>query len=506
MKRIFFALLALCLTSSVFAQSATFGGVLTGSQEDPPNNSLGFGNVTVTLDDAHTSVNVVFNYSSLTGSLTGAHIHRRAPEARSGGIRVGFPLDQISNGQANFTLPIDKADGDALFTTPNLFYVNLHTAQFPQGEIRADLNQTTGGAITLAATLRGNEETPPNNSTAVGTFFATIDEANNLIYELNVTGLQNVTAAHIHPGALGVMGSPLIGLDTPATGRSSGSVSIASLTPAQLADLRGTPQNFYVNVHTQAFPGGEVRGQLVPANEYDVAISGRVANASGQLFVTDARIFNPSFTSRAAALIEYLPSSPGGNTSATASITFDLPPRGTGVLDDIGGMGFLNANGTTGALRISSTMPLAVTSRIFNDQRAGGQGTFGQFVPALARSSALRRGVLPNLSFNTEMPARGFRTNVGIFNPNTAPVVIRMTLWNTDGTEFESIVVTRPGLSQEQRPIGDYFPTARAGFDNLTVSFDASAPIFMYGSVVDNISSDQVFVIAQPDAGVATAP
>jgi len=61
---------------------------------------------------------------------------------------------------------------------------------------------------------------------------------------------------------------------------------------------------------------------------------------------------------------------------------------------------------------------------------------------------------------------------------------------------------------QVQNGVGAYFPSADvSNRPNLTVSFDAAAPVVGYASVVDNVSSDQIFVSAQEDTGVlATTP
>jgi len=67
-----------------------------------------------------------------------------------------------------------------------------------------------------------------------------------------------VTAWHIHTGAVGVPGPVEIDLGGPI---SSGFTSSKILTAAQEANL--TAHNFYVNLHSAIFPGGEIRGQLL---------------------------------------------------------------------------------------------------------------------------------------------------------------------------------------------------------------------------------------------------
>ena len=78
-------------------------------------------------------------------------------------------------------------------------------------------------------------------------------------YIINVSGLDGVTAAHIHKGGPGETGAPVVPLEAPADGSSGG---CAQVTAEVAAALLGNPGGYYVNVHTRAFPDGAIRGQL----------------------------------------------------------------------------------------------------------------------------------------------------------------------------------------------------------------------------------------------------
>jgi hypothetical protein len=501
---------AVFLLAAAVVQAQTYGVVMTGSQERPtPTTSPGWGNATVTFDSTRSNINVTITVKNLTSPINGAHIHEKAAGSETGGIVVGFvPLVSFTNGKLTGTFPIDSAVAGRLVANPANFYMNVHTTQNPGGEIRGDLTPISGQFITYAGELRGTNETPPSGSSAVGAYFITIDTINKTLTWDVTSNVANPTLAHIHPGAAGVANSPLINFATSASaftnGRTSGTTSIASLTDAQFNDLITNPQNFYVNVHSTAKPGGEIRGQMAVAIENDMAVAGRVTNALGQTFVTDARVFNPSYDTPVVALLEYFASGTSANTLATATKIVDIPPRGTAVLNDIAGSSGFNITGT-GAVRVSSASPLVATSRIFLDLRPSGKGTFGQFVPSVARGSALRRGVMTQLANQSDLSS-GSRTNIGFFNPNPTAVTVRLELRGADGTLLGQDTLALQPLSQQQSGIGGYFNGVDlTNAQNLTLSFDASGPIDAYSSVVDNVATDQIFVGAQEDVGVAAS-
>ena len=112
----------------------------------------------------------------------------------------------------------------------------------------------------LKATLDGKSETPPNASTATGTADIDYDAASKkLTWKLTYSGLSGpATAAHFHgPAEAGKNAGVAVAIPNATTSPNEGS---ATLTDAQAADLLAG--KYYVNVHTAANPGGEIRGQV----------------------------------------------------------------------------------------------------------------------------------------------------------------------------------------------------------------------------------------------------
>ncbi len=104
-----------------------------------------------------------------------------------------------------------------------------------------------------------NEAPTPGDPNAGGTAKISIDESTGfLCYELTTTGL-NATMAHIHKGAKGAGGGVAVPLAAPKDGATKACTTIdPALAKAILAD----PSGYYVNVHSDKFPGGAIRAQL----------------------------------------------------------------------------------------------------------------------------------------------------------------------------------------------------------------------------------------------------
>jgi hypothetical protein len=112
----------------------------------------------------------------------------------------------------------------------------------------------------MKATLDGKSEVPPNTSAATGTADVDFDAATKkLTWKVTYSGLSGpATAAHFHgPAEAGKNAGVALAIPNAGTSPAEGS---ATLTDAQAADLMAG--KYYVNIHTAANPGGEIRGQL----------------------------------------------------------------------------------------------------------------------------------------------------------------------------------------------------------------------------------------------------
>jgi hypothetical protein len=241
-------LFAAALTAPIAAQTSYYAD-LDGTKETPPNGSTAGGWARVTLNPGNT---VTYDVRVWGVTATAAHIHD-GPSGVAGGIVVGLiggPTSWTGTSPALTAAQVTKLQ------TQNL-YVNVHSAAFPNGEIRGQLE---GRPRRFAAFLNAAQETPASTSTAKGTGTFDVDLAStDVTYSVTWNGTGG-TAAHLHLGAPGVAGGiefPLFGGPLTWAGTLSG-VGTASFTDLQTSAL-------YTNIHSATKPLGEIRGQTIPS-------------------------------------------------------------------------------------------------------------------------------------------------------------------------------------------------------------------------------------------------
>jgi glucose/arabinose dehydrogenase len=155
--------------------------------------------------------------------------------------------------------------------------------------------------LVFTATLNGAQETPPNNSTAVGTatLLLSPDEKTALV-SLNYNGLSSAeTAAHIHgPAAPGTAGAVLFPLP-------NGGFTDFLISPSATDVQNLKNGQLYINVHSSNFLNGEIRGQfqtVASASTFQFNSAGSyVTENAGNAVINVTRLGNTS----APATIDY---------------------------------------------------------------------------------------------------------------------------------------------------------------------------------------------------------
>jgi hypothetical protein len=111
----------------------------------------------------------------------------------------------------------------------------------------------------FSSTLTGAQEVPSVTTSGSGTGVVSVDPATNQMRATIVTADINGTQAHIHLGATGVTGPVVFSLVENGAGSGIWTTT-ATITADQISQL--TTGNYYFNVHTVAYPDGEIRGQI----------------------------------------------------------------------------------------------------------------------------------------------------------------------------------------------------------------------------------------------------
>ena len=112
--------------------------------------------------------------------------------------------------------------------------------------------------ITFRATLNGASESSPNLSAGTGTSVATFNTTTKILTVTTTYTGFTATVGHIHKGAVGVAGPlvfPFANVTSPIV------LTTPALDATQEADLMA--HLYYSNIHSAAYPGGEIRGQLI---------------------------------------------------------------------------------------------------------------------------------------------------------------------------------------------------------------------------------------------------
>jgi hypothetical protein len=253
-----FALLAAAfigLSTAAQAQKLVLRGTIDGLQETPPSGSAAVGTVTVVLDRNLNTYNYVINYSGLGSAEVSAHIHGFSAPGVASGIQNVLPLGTQKIG----TWVYPEAQEANIIA--GLTYINIHSSVFPGGEIRGQVVLDTAPTTGLYAGIDSAQEVPPTGTAGTGNAYFEIDTvAKTLTYNITFAGLSSAeVSAHIH-GPAPVGANAGIQLVLPAGSPKTG---VWNYPPAQEANILAGLM--YVNIHSSSFPGGEIRGQIIPA-------------------------------------------------------------------------------------------------------------------------------------------------------------------------------------------------------------------------------------------------
>jgi hypothetical protein len=128
---------AVILAGSASAATVKFHATLSAASEAPPTKSTGSGEATVSLDTATHEITWNVTFSGFTSEVTAAHIHGPAEAGKNAGVVV--PLGSAPKSPLHGTAKLTAEQEQQL--TAGMYYVNVHSKNFPSGAVRGQLAQ-----------------------------------------------------------------------------------------------------------------------------------------------------------------------------------------------------------------------------------------------------------------------------------------------------------------------------------------------------------------------------
>lgn len=228
---------------------------LSGVQELVQNQSTASGLGVVAVDPDSRNAEITVTYTGLTPTM--AHLHTGAI-----GTKGDVLIDMAATGVGKYTGSKVLTDAQLADFRAKRQYFNVHTAAFPDGEIRGQI-----GYQVRITSMTGTEENPPVVTTSTGLGFYAFDPDSSKPFsafgQMTLTGF-TPTMAHIHRGPRGTNGDVITSFERD-TAQSMLQVyrTPANATLAESDALLLVKEGLYLNAHSAAHTGGEVRGQLI---------------------------------------------------------------------------------------------------------------------------------------------------------------------------------------------------------------------------------------------------
>jgi hypothetical protein len=328
--RIFLFAGALCaLVCTLRAQVVELRATVDQSQENPATGSPARGSAIMLYDVAANTFDLVISISGLTNTATGSHIHE-APAGSNGPVKtdLGGEARYTRNGNTlTATFRDVKNLGDPVKLLQGGAYYNIHSAQFPGGEIRGQLIPQPVRMYAVMDVAQEAAAFPNTNFAGVNDFGGAVmvyDPMTNVMrLRLSVFNMSNVlNNSHFHAEAPGKSGPVVVNLPnnvnaagySNAGGYLSGTFDLPMATPGVTNPVTLLTGGMYLNFHSTTFGSGEVRGQVLASQETPGT---RFANLSVRGFVgTGEQVLIQGITVNGPEPIRALISAKGPSLSA----------------------------------------------------------------------------------------------------------------------------------------------------------------------------------------------
>lgn len=234
--------------------------------------------------------------------------------------------------------------------------------------------------------------------------------------------------------------------------------------------------------------------ELPTENHLYIATAAHVQGYQGTQWRTDIEVHNTGLDSAEYAVQLLVRNE---ENAEPQTVTFTLPARRTArTVDALASL--FQYTGAAAVRIVPVSGSIIATSRTYNQTS---RGTFGQYVPAVARGAAIHDSATARLIQLSHEPSlqSGFRTNLGLVNASPATITVDALFYNSNGYLLG-------GKTYELKPFE--FRQYDKVFEQVTASpvddgyislksTTTGARYFAYASVVDNLTGDPVFIPAQ---------
>ena len=265
----------LALLPQLLSAQDVYQALLRGRHEVLPFTTPASGTITATLDDG--VLIVEGSFSGLSGDFAseiagGSHVHI-GHAGQNGGIAVSLNAQLDADLRGGTFRAVDNTfsltEEQIAALRERRMYINIHSLASPSGELRGQL--LPDAEAYYFANLLGSNKVPAVLSAGSGALALELNDR-TLTVSGTFQGLEGTLftaaagGAHLHLGYAGENGAIEISLN-PTTGEDGTSAVFTAedntfeITPQQLRALR--ERRLYVNIHSSAYPGGELRGQVL---------------------------------------------------------------------------------------------------------------------------------------------------------------------------------------------------------------------------------------------------
>jgi hypothetical protein len=235
----------------------TFNNTYSGANENPPNASTGTGLITGVFDPNSNALFYRINFSLLLAPTVAAHFHAPAVPGTNAGVvyaHTGFPL-AVQAGTYSGTHTITALQETQLLA--GLWYSNIHTSQFPGGEIRAQIVLELAPTLTCPANITKSNDAGSCAASVAFAATATGVPAPSIVYSVNNTP---ITSPYTFP--VGTSTVNAVATNSTGTASCSFTVKINDTEAPMIGNMMASPGQLWP-------PNNKMRDVMVNYNSTD---------------------------------------------------------------------------------------------------------------------------------------------------------------------------------------------------------------------------------------------